>query len=40
LHLVPIDAYASLSHKCHMKKGDVTCPDCFAGYRRIELETQ
>ena len=20
-----------------MKKGDVTCPDCFAGYRRIEL---
>ncbi len=23
-----------------MKKGDVTCPDCFAGYRRIELETQ
>jgi transposase-like protein len=22
-----------------MKKGDVTCPDCFAGYRRIELET-
>jgi hypothetical protein len=23
-----------------MKKGDVTCPDCFAGYRRIELETR
>ncbi|MGY8664921.1 hypothetical protein Q3C01_21535 [Bradyrhizobium sp. UFLA05-109] len=21
-----------------MKKGDVTCPDCSAGYRRIELE--
>ena len=23
-----------------MRKGDVTCPDCFAGYRRIELESQ
>jgi transposase-like protein len=23
-----------------MKKGDVTCPDCFAGYRRIELESR
>jgi hypothetical protein len=23
-----------------MKKGDVTCPDCGAGYRRIELETR
>jgi len=22
-----------------MRKGDVTCPDCSAGYRRIELET-
>jgi hypothetical protein len=21
-----------------MKKSDVTCPDCFAGYLRIELE--
>jgi len=23
-----------------MKKGDVTCPDCSAGYRRIELESR
>ncbi|MEW6643029.1 MAG: hypothetical protein AB1586_21170 [Pseudomonadota bacterium] len=23
-----------------MKKGDVTCPDCYAGYRRIELESR
>lgn len=23
-----------------MKKGDVICPDCSAGYRRIELESQ
>ena len=23
-----------------MKKSDVTCPDCFAGYRRIELESR
>jgi len=23
-----------------MKKGDVTCPNCFAGYRRIELESR
>ena len=22
-----------------MKKGDVTCPDCAAGYRRIELDS-
>src|SRR5262249_3276343 len=24
----------------NMKKGDVICPDCAAGYRRIELETR
>jgi transposase-like protein len=23
-----------------MKKGDVVCPDCSAGYRRIELGTR
>lgn len=23
-----------------MKKSDVTCPDCSAGYRRIELVTR
>jgi len=23
-----------------MRKGDITCPDCSAGYRRIELETR
>ena len=35
-----VDACGGLSHNFHMKKGDVTCPDCFAGYRRIELESQ
>jgi len=35
-----MDASDSLSQKCRMRKGDVTCPDCSAGYRRIELETQ
>jgi hypothetical protein len=24
----------------HMQKSDVTCPECSAGYRRIELATQ
>ncbi|GAC1344065.1 MAG: hypothetical protein NVSMB20_19770 [Bradyrhizobium sp.] len=23
-----------------MKKGDITCPECNAGYRRIELSTR
>jgi hypothetical protein len=23
-----------------MRKSDVTCPECKAGYRRIELETR
>lgn len=23
-----------------MKKGDITCPECNAGYRRIELATR
>jgi transposase-like protein len=24
---------------CGMKKGDIICPECRAGYRRIELAT-
>jgi DNA-directed RNA polymerase subunit RPC12/RpoP len=31
---------AGPSHDRHMKKSDVTCPDCSAGYRRLELETR
>lgn len=36
----PLDACCLASDDCHMKKGDATCPDCFAGYRRIELESR
>ena len=25
------------AHICVMKKGDIICPECRAGYRRIEL---
>jgi transposase-like protein len=28
------------AHICGMKKGDIICPECRAGYRRIELATR
>jgi len=29
-----------LGHNPMMKKGDVTCPECHAGFRRIELSSR
>jgi hypothetical protein len=34
----PTTEMAATKISLSMKKSDVTCPDCFAGYRRIELE--
>jgi hypothetical protein len=28
------------AHIGPMKKGDIICPECSAGYRRIELESR
>jgi hypothetical protein len=35
-----LESYSGARHNFIMKKSDVTCPKCHAGYRRIELTSR
>jgi len=35
-----LESRAQARHTCRMKKSDLTCPTCHAGYRRIELSSR
>ena len=35
-----LESYARARHNVIMKKSDLTCPTCHAGYRRIELTSR
>ena len=35
-----LESCTQARHKVRMKKSDVTCPTCNAGYRRIELTSR
>lgn len=35
-----LESFARLRHNSKMKKSDLTCPNCHAGYRRIELTSR
>jgi len=35
-----LESPARARHNFEMKKSDLTCPDCGAGYRRIELTSR
>ena len=35
-----LESRSDARHNLNMKKSDVTCPKCHAGYRRIELTSR
>ena len=35
-----LESCVHLRHNFEMKKSDLTCPNCHAGYRRIELTSR
>jgi protein-arginine kinase activator protein McsA len=35
-----LESHSAARHNFAMKKSDVTCPKCHAGYRRIELTSR
>ena len=35
-----LESFAQARHNVGMKKSDLTCPTCHAGYRRIELTSR